>query len=408
MTASASPTSTATNVTVAPSPKMTQVIQQRGDIQLQGIDIASVLRSTGPVVKCVVLRAPRSPKEDEQEALSSSSSSSSNVNGILLMKHLVEEIELDTTPRQNEVAKLLGGPFTFVGQYEEEGIMVMARLGCVGQDATVGVDNGENEESKMCVNPHKLQPPFDQTTVYGDILLLKVAEVADPLDDDDDDERNTDEAESSRTPTVEVAPNDEFFLDYTKEAYLKFAARTDVVPPQVPLDAIHEAAAGTESDEDDDGDEEDGEWSGEEEEDEEEISEEEGQAGMMNLILSAVLKKFFEDNGREPDTDELLVLRMTVAHKLGMSLPGVEEGEDSEDENEDGEENNDSFDNEQGVAVAEEASDSNDKMTTKRTHDQHTHDKEGDSVETKNTIEEPLEKRVKSDESHKMVAILSQ
>ena len=40
---------------------------------------------------------------------------------------LMEEIEIDTTPSKSMVAKTLGGPFTFLGQYEDEGIVLMIR-----------------------------------------------------------------------------------------------------------------------------------------------------------------------------------------------------------------------------------------------------------------------------------------
>jgi hypothetical protein len=68
------------------------------------------------------------------------------------------------------------------------------------------------------------------------------------------------------------------------------------------------------------------------EDDDEEIDEEEAKGAMMNLVLSSCLKKFSEENRRGPDTQELLVLKMTVAQKLGISLPGMEGGDDDEEE----------------------------------------------------------------------------
>jgi len=41
---------------------------------------------------------------------------------------------------------------------------------------------------------------------------------------------------------------------------------------------------------------------------------------LLNLILSEVLKKFRQENGRGPDSQELLELRRQVAAKLGLKL----------------------------------------------------------------------------------------
>ena len=67
----------------------------------------------------------------------------------------------------------------------------------------------------------------------------------------------------------------------------------------------------------------------------------------------------------------------------------------------------DDLDNEQYVACDEEASDTNDEKTNKRSLEE-TQDKEENSVKTTCTIKEPQEKRIKSEESRKMVSILSQ
>lgn len=264
--------------------------------QLQGINIASVLRQEGPIVSCVVLRASKEEEEDDKKKSADNSSSD----------HLVEEIKVDTTPKKNSVEKILGGPFTFVGQYEEEGIMLIAKQGCVH-------DEKDETNTEEYLNPHKLQPPFDKAKIYGDVLLLKVAECEDPLDD------------PATTKPVEMVTNDEFFLNYTKEEYLTFAARTDVVPPALPSD--------NEDDDEEEGcleEEEENDWSGceEGEDDEEDVSEEEAQAAMMNLLMTAVLRKFQEENGRGPSTEELLVLKMTVAQKLG--IPREEDGNNND------------------------------------------------------------------------------
>ena len=312
---------------------------------LEGIDIAQVLRSEGPIVTCVLLRATSANNDNDIDSKHAADNSNNNATSI---EHLVEEIQMDTTPKKNQVATILGGPFSFVGQYEEEGIVLMARRGWILDYENVD-DNDDNQlpPQGATLNPHKLQPPFDTLQIYGDILVLKVAEVEDPLDNNDDEQ-------GLQTAPNPVVSNDEFFLDYNKESYLTFAARTDVVPPTIPAAALgdNEKQHGTCDDNDDDyedngNESEPDEWSGQdddedndEEEDEEEFSEQDGKSAMMNLVLSTVLRKFQEENGRGPSTEELLVLKMTIAHKLGMEVSSTASNMEEQEESSDDDENN--------------------------------------------------------------------
>ena len=339
---------------------------------LQGIDIAQVLRSEGPIVTCVLLRAtpppptPTTTGKDGQD--SKPSADTTTITAETDTDALVEEIRIDTTPKKNSVEKLLGGPFTFVGQYEEEGIMLMARRGWIyGEDDDDDADYDNDDEAKHSdqeprgvLNPHKLQPPFDRTRVYGDILVLKVAEVDDPLDDDNttnnDNNNNNNEADKNAVKAVPVknTSQDEFFLDYTKKSYLAFAARTDVVPPEAPPvndDDQEDVFAG--ADQNDDEKEEAGEWSGadndDEDDDDSDEDEEAAQEAMMQLILSSVLKGFQAQNGRDPTEEELAVLKLTVAQKLGIPLAGVD-GEEEEEEDDEDNDKNDENESEAGEA----------------------------------------------------------
>lgn len=288
---------------------------------MAGVDIAKLLRSTGPVVKCVVLRTGNDDEQTNDAKKQSSKAADDPLNS-----HLVEEVEIDTTPKKNEVEKALGGPFTFIGQYEEEGIMLMA----LRDNNNVEEEESEDEaDDSSNWNPHKLQPPFDNLKIRGDILIMKVAEVDDPLDKPGAD------ASAAAAPM----PNEDFFLPYSKEEWLRFAARTDYVPPELPEEEEEEES---EAGEEDCEQEDEGEWSGEDdkEEDEDDIDEEKAKGAMLNLVLSTCLKKFRDDNGRGPNTEELRVLKMTVAHKLGMDLPGMElqENEEVDSEKEEDEE----------------------------------------------------------------------
>ena len=261
-----------------------------------------MLQSRVPVVKCVLLKAGdvKNPPE------SSTDGSKRNV-----LVDLLEEVDVDTTPKQRMVEKVLGGSFTFLGQYEDEGIVMMIR----------NLDGVE--EDALPINPHALQPPFEEATVRGDILVMKVAATDEALDND-----GTEEKKDLIMPT-----NGEFFLDYTKANYIAFSQRTDVVAPEVPeeddddeecSDEEELESSGDEEGEEEvgieeegeEGDEEDEEWDAAEDEDE-------TRTAMMNLIMRRVLRRFHEGNGRGPNTQELLDLRSAVAAKMGVQVPEI-------------------------------------------------------------------------------------
>jgi hypothetical protein len=189
-------------------------------------------------------------------------------------------------------------------------------------------DGDYKDEDVPPVNPHKLQPPLNDVEVRGDILLMRVAETKEELDEDDENEEDVSHEEPIQ---LHVPTSDEFFLDYTKEEYLKFAARTDVVweEPEEEEESEEEEEAettmnGTTAHE---GEENDPTYDPEAEasSSDEEYDSEEHQIGMMNLILGQILRKFHEENGRGPNTLELLDMRKALADKLGVEVPEVDE-----------------------------------------------------------------------------------
>ena len=291
---------------------------------------------------------------------------------VVPLTHLIEEIEVDTTPKKSMVSKVLGGEFTFIGQYEEEGIMVMVRRPDWEREGS-----SFDEADIPPINPHELQPPLDDVEVRGDILLMRVAETDEVLDSDEEEEDNEkgedeevdngedqtgaekfsgeeDSSQKSSSEPAQKAPekavvvpeNDEFFLDYTRDEYLKFAARTDIVAKPIeesdeeeesedesgdeqgpmPETQVNAEEKLKNSEEEEDDDEHDEEFDPDEiEEEEEDFDSEEHQVGMMNLILGQILRKFHEENGRGPDTLELLEMRKALADRLGVEVPPVDE-----------------------------------------------------------------------------------
>jgi Family of unknown function (DUF5880) len=348
--------------------------------------IATVLKSAGPIVRCVLLQHMRPsgrdvhPHLDASVVLDLDTKPSTKTTAATtfppeedatdltelpihppkcreVLTELIQELNVDTTPGLNGVQNILGGNFTFIGQYPDEGIVLMARadqfadlddvdelsireLKAIIQDNLDVIDVNPAtmldrsdlvqavKEAQLPINPHVLQPPFDDFAVRGDILLMRVADNPDDNDDDDDDNEHDpvlamNKAISEFTSTTAI-PNDEFFLDYTKEEYILFASRTDIVPLHTEDDTDEYDDEEDREEVDDDEYEKGGE--GDDDDDDEYtgdnlLDEEEDKRVLLNLILGEVIKSFRHENGRGPDSEELLELRSQVAEKLNLPLP---------------------------------------------------------------------------------------
>ena len=453
---------------------------ERGTHPVEGMDIAEVLTSAGPVVKCVILRATTSDKNgdtnehgcsDDNDNVAKKSTASESVDkeasngtavvaeenpesklqherqqhGKVVLEHLIDEVEIDTTPSKSMVSTFLGGPFTFLGQYEEEGIVLMVRslpdevielriqerdddaadaasssmtsllkekkmseLKVLCQQLDIDMagmleksDVVKAIESKIPpLNPHVLQPPLNQASVCGDIVCMKVAETNEELDniDDDDieieleeededvekeneegneeaDKAKSDEAgdetdetndaersqpeESSAMTKLHVPSNDEFFLNYTKEEYIIFASRTDIKEEGQDIENAEEVKEGKEKageeetgskdgdnndDEEGDGSFDDDDPANQEEEEDgdepvdrgddgayvmggDETIDDEDKGAMFNLVMNEVLRQYREENGRGPNTQELLELRSTIAKELDVEVAHIEDSD---------------------------------------------------------------------------------
>jgi hypothetical protein len=309
---------------------------------LEGAAIAKVLSSEGPIVKCVVLRAsPESCTTDGDKKPSAKSDNEDSVRQVL--PDLIDEIEIDTTPSKSMVAQTLGGSFTFLGQYEEEGVVLMMRD--IPEDA-VALDMEELAAEKlaklrsMCqereidmegmlekpdlvnalvkdsqlppINPHSLQPPLHKALVRGDIVILKVAETKEELDEETDTEE----------PEITAPSNEEFFLSYTKSQYIAFASRTDIEEHDVEPEKAGECEEEEKDASDEEADKEESEpyQLGQEEE---EIDDEDKSA-MFNLVMNEVLRQYRDEHGRGPHTHELLELRATIAKELDVKISEIE------------------------------------------------------------------------------------
>jgi hypothetical protein len=76
----------------------------------------------------------------------------------------IEQIDLDITPSKNEIFLRLGGPATFIGQWEDLDVVIMKPV-----------------HSEL-VNNNTLPAPFNTEETYGPILLIRMDENSDPRD----------------------------------------------------------------------------------------------------------------------------------------------------------------------------------------------------------------------------------
>eukprot|EP00980_Cylindrotheca_fusiformis_P001965 scaffold443_cov125-Cylindrotheca_fusiformis.AAC.14 len=308
------------------------------DDQLRRINISKVLSSEGPIVKCVVLRA--SPETCTTGGDKKPSAKSNNGNSERkILPDLIDEIEIDTTPSKSMVEKTLGGSFTFLGQYEDEGTVLMVRD--IPEDA-VALDSEELATEKMSklqtmcqereidtsgmmekselinalvsdsqlppINPHSLQPPLHNSLVRGDIVILKVAAT-------EEDERAA-EGCTQQEPKIDEPPNDDFFLNYTKSQYIAFASRTDIEETEVRTEEGNEGEQEEETGAQDEGEPY---VVGQDEE-----IDDEDKSAMFNLVMNEVLRQYRDEHGRGPHTHELLELRATIAKELDVEISNIE------------------------------------------------------------------------------------
>ena len=78
----------------------------------------------------------------------------------------IEEIDIDLLPKKNEIANLLGGNATFLGQWEDDLVVILVPA------------STENLE----LNANKLPRPFTNMRLFGKILLIRMDEESEPQD----------------------------------------------------------------------------------------------------------------------------------------------------------------------------------------------------------------------------------
>merc|ERR1712166_1489350 len=203
----------------------------------------------------------------------------------------VKQIELDMNPKANSLEKLLGGPVTFVGMYDDGDLIVMCAKNVKGK-----------------VNKYTLPAPFADEKVKGDMMVVKMDSGSEPN-------------------------------SITLKQWNKFVKDTLENPP---AERDEEEEDDEELMDEDDSQEEDSDEDGDMELGSDD--EEEDQAGAIEAILTSnLMAQFQEQNGKEPNDKEVEDMLASMkesglyeqaAGRIAALLSGLggdaEEGEDGE------------------------------------------------------------------------------
>ena len=212
-----------------------------------GLDIKAIMTAEGPICQCVVLRATGA----------------------------MEEIFLDFSPKERNVEKTLGGPVTFLGQWEDIEVIIVERK--------------DQDDESLPISVHKMQPPFHEAEIRGDLLLYRCDDTGLPED------FNLEEYEDWQKVVIEPGDNDDDDED------------EDEVQP------------GDDDDEDDEDDE----------------SDSDSTQALFEYLIQEHILKFTDEFKRPPTEEELEHLTELVQETIVERRRELEEEVEDDDEDDD-------------------------------------------------------------------------
>jgi hypothetical protein len=209
-----------------------------------------------------------------------------------------KELTLDMTPRLKKTQETLGGQITFMGQWEDMEVILVINA------------EAQEEEDVAKLNKHKLQPPFHDAQVYGDILLMRSDEGGNP----------------------KALP----LADY--EAFKKLD-----IKEWSPEDEEEEDDDDSDdsSEEDEDGGEDDDEPEYDEDDEDDEEGDNELEAMYLEVLKKKVVEQYKAVHGKEPTEEEADDLARRLMGAISQA-PTEGDGEGEDGESEDGEGDGDS------------------------------------------------------------------
>ena len=240
-----------------------------------------IAQDSGPVVKCVVLRA----------------------------SGAAEEVDIDMAPKLGEISATLGGAVCFVGQYEPIEVMVVRR-----QPEPIAA---------LPKSTHVLPVPHELEEVHGDMLLFRSDQDSEPIDF--------------------TLAEYEAFRAQKPAAWQLECVKAREEEEEEEDDDDDEDDSESDSDDDDAGDKPEA-ADGDEEEDDDDAydsddaaAEDEAEgasdpAADCAFFLERACGAFETKHGRAPDDDERAALARAVGVKLGLVLPSFSEEADDEDD----------------------------------------------------------------------------
>ena len=280
--------------------------------KLGNVDIQSLMECKGPVVSCVLLKADGS----------------------------IEALDVDMTPSLGKCQEVLGGELTFLGQWEDLQVILL-------------ISKEQTSKSGLEKNKHKLQPPFHDAIVYGDILLTRSdddgeaahfgldeyetfkatkiteweptkddSQNSDDSEDDDEEEEEEDDEEDSGDEEVEEMDEEEALAMIMPALINAFKEEYGRDPNESEIADLKEKVLMGDDDEEEDDDDDDA------SDDMEDMELE----AFMEQITPKIIANFVEQRGREPTEEELDELKAAVVAKVIDDEDVEGEDEDCDDD----------------------------------------------------------------------------
>ena len=234
------------------------------DIKGEGAKLAAIMgQESGPIVKCVCLRAGGE----------------------------TEELTIDMAPKQQAIFGALGGAPTFLGQYETIGVFIAVRA----DDASL---------AGAPVSAHVLPVPFADAEVRGDVLLFRVT--------DDSDAEPVDFTVAEYEAFKAQAPD-----DWQKEMQERaaYAAKASLEEEEDDDEEEEEDDDEDDDDEDDEDDDEDEQYNSDDAAEDE--AENDDENALKELMLAKLLDQFETRSGRPPTDEEQANIEAALDARLG-------------------------------------------------------------------------------------------
>jgi hypothetical protein len=192
--------------------------------------------------------------------------------------------------------------------------MESASASTTGPGATAGVPSAIESASSGLVKPAAASEQHDENADNLVVLVAAALPMVDGLAMDDIDRSTVDASTCTEAEKSQEEASSSQIHDESNNGVA--VADTDARHGHAAEDVVDGETAENDTFNDNDEDEEGNhDYDGMEE-----LTEEEEKSAMLNIVLSELLRKFREENGRGPNSEEVLEIRASIAEQLEMEV----------------------------------------------------------------------------------------